>query len=222
MEQQEQQEKVKKIEEILAKSEAEHEDLTVLGGDKIAKLTAAAGGPAKDTVAALLSAAGNKGIMPRHALQLGDDTMEAIYGQGYNLYNQGRYKEASYIFRLLMLLDYMTPKYILGLAACLHRLKDYKTATNVYLLCGTIDATNPLPHYHAADCYIQLGIPLLATFSLGLAIKAAGDQPQYSIVKERATLMREALYKQLKEEADKKLAEKGISAEDEPEKPSED
>ena len=139
--------------------------------------------------------------MPKQALHLNDETMEAIYGQGYNLYNQGRYKEASYIFRLLMLLDYMTPKYVLGLAASLHRMKEYMTAANIYLLCGTLDATNPLPHYHAADCYMQQNLPVLAVFSLDLAISAAGDQPQYSIIKERATLMRDALDKQLKEEA---------------------
>ena len=123
--------------------------------------------------------------------------MEAMYAQGYNLYNQGKYKEASYVFRLLMLLDYLTPKYVLGLAACLHRLKDYKSAANIYLLCGTLDAHNPLPHYHAADCYIQLGLTPLAIFSLDMAQTAAGDQPQYSVIKERAKLMRETLHKEM-------------------------
>lgn len=167
---------------------------------KIASLLATAGGPARDTVISLLTAALNKGIMPKQALQLGDDTMEAIYSQAYTLYNQGRYKEASYIFRMLMLLDYATPKYPMGLAACQHRQKDYKSAANIYLLCGTLEPTNPLPHYHAADCYMQLNYSMMALFSLGLAIKAAGTQPQYAIIKERASLMREALKKQIKEE----------------------
>jgi type III secretion system low calcium response chaperone LcrH/SycD len=168
--------------------------------EKIASLLSAGGAPARDTVTALLTQALNKGIMPKQALQLGDDTMEAIYSQAYTLYNQGRYKEASYIFRLLMLLDYSTPKYPMGLAACLHRQKDYRSAANIYLLCGTLDPKNPLPHYHAADCYMQLNYPMMALFSLGLAIKAADTQPQYAIIKERATLMREALKKQIKQE----------------------
>jgi type III secretion system low calcium response chaperone LcrH/SycD len=192
---------IERIKEKIEKEDTEFmSEATVQSMEKVEKLTALAGAPTKDTVAALLSEAANKGVMPKHALQLGDDTMEAIYSQGYNLYNQGRYKEASYIFRLLMLLDYMTPKYILGLAACLHRMKDYKSAANIYLLCGTIDSTNPLPHYHAADCYIQLGVPMLAIFSLRLAISAAADQPQYAVVKERAILMRDALNKQVMSE----------------------
>lgn len=172
---------------------------------KIASLLATGGAPAKDTITALLSAALNKGIMPKQALQLGDDTMEAIYSQAYTLYNQGRYKEASYIFRMLMLLDYATPKYPMGLAACLHRLKDYRAAANIYLLSGTLDTANPLPHYHAADCYMQLNYPMMALFSLGLAIKAAGAQPQYAIIKERATLMHDALQKQVKEEMEEDI-----------------
>jgi hypothetical protein len=41
---------------------------------------------------------------------------------------------------------------------------------------------------------------MMALFSLGLAIKAAGAQPQYAIIKERATLMRDALKKQIKQD----------------------
>jgi type III secretion system low calcium response chaperone LcrH/SycD len=190
--------------ELLKRFEKELEEAEEIDPEKAAQKISEATGfaaiPAKETITTLLTEALNKGIMPKHALHLGDETMEAIYGQGYNLYNQGRYKEASYIFRLLMLLDYMTPKYILGLAASLHRMKEYTTAANVYLLCGTLDSGNPLPHYHAADCYIQLNLPIMAIFSLDLAITAAGSQPQYSIIKERATLMRDTLDKQVKSE----------------------
>lgn len=175
--------------------------------EKAAELSRLASGPARDTMKTILFGAVNKGILPKHALRLGDDTMEAIYSQAYTLYNQGKYQDASYIFRLLMLLDYMTSKYILGLAACLHRMKDYKNAANVYLLCSTLDSTNPLPHYHSADCYLQLGFPEMAAFSLGLVLAAAGDQPQYAVIKERARLMKETLDKELDEKV-KKAQEK--------------
>lgn len=182
--------------------------------EKITSLLSTTGGPARDTIIAMLTDALNKGVMPKHALQLGDDTMEAIYSQAYTLYNQGRYKEASYIFRMLMLLDYATPKYPMGFAACLHRQKDYKSAANVYLLCGTLDSTNPLPHYHAADCYIQLNFPMMALFSLRLTIKTAGAQPQYAIIKERATLMEKALKKQVKEEIEEEAKKSPVEKED--------
>lgn len=175
--------------------------------EKVAEINKLASGPAKETVKTILYEAINKGLLPRHALRLEDDTMEAIYSQAYNLYNQGKYKEASYVFRMLMMLDYVTPKYILGLAACLHRMKDYKNAANIYMLCSTLDATNPLPHYHSADCYLQLGFPAMAAFSLGMAIATAKDQPQYAVIKERARLMKETLDAQVDQAIEQKKAQ---------------
>lgn len=182
---------------------------TTLVGEKLSNVLSHAVTPAKDTLKAMLSQAINNGVMPKNALHINDETMEAMYGQAYNLYNQGKYKDASYIFRLLMLLDYVTPKYILGLAASLHKMKDYKNAANVYLLCGTLDAHNPLPHYHAADCYIQLGIPAIAAFSLGMAIEIAGDQPQFSVIKERAKLMQHTLMQEMNKTSSAQVAPQG-------------
>ncbi|MBS0654706.1 MAG: SycD/LcrH family type III secretion system chaperone [Verrucomicrobia bacterium] len=165
--------------------------------ESLQKINFAAGEKARVELKEILESSLKKGIMPKTALQINDDTMEAIYTQGYNLYNMGKYKEASYVFRLLMMLDFSTPKYILGLAACSHRLKDYSNASNLYLLCAALDPTNPLPHFHAADCYLQLSSPSIACISLGMAITAAGDQPQYALIRERASLMKAALDQQL-------------------------
>lgn len=165
--------------------------------ETLQRINFASGEKAEEALKGALEDALKKGIMPKTALQINDETMEAIYTQGYNLYNQGKFKESSYIFRLLMLLDFTTPKYVLGLAACAHRLKDYPNAANLYLLCAALDPTNPLPHFHSADCYLQLKMPTTALFSLGMAITAAGNQSQYALVKDRAMLMKQALDEQL-------------------------
>ncbi len=166
--------------------------------DALQKINLAAGKQAQDTFKGILETVVKKGIMPKKALQISDDTMEALYAQGYNLYNLGKYNEASYIFRLLMMLDPVTPKYTLGIAACLHRMKDYENAANVYILCSTLDPTNPLPHFHASDCYLKLKAFELARFSLNMTISIASEQPQYAMVKERATLMRDSIDEQIK------------------------
>ena len=162
----------------------------------------------------LLGNALKKGVMPKTALQITDETMEAIYTQGYNLYSQGKFKDASFVFRLLMLMDFTTPKYVLGLAACGHRLKDYANAANLYLLCAALDPSNPLPHFHAADCYLQMQKPIIASFSLNMAIKAAGEQKQYTLVKERATLMKKTLEEQIDKLAEAKGKEAGKTPEE--------
>lgn len=169
--------------------------------ETLQRINPTSGKQAQDSIKHILENALKKGIMPKTALKLTDETMEAVYTQGYNLYGQGKYKEASHVFRLLMLLDFTTPKYVLGLAACAHRQRDYENAANLYVLCAALDPTNPLPHFHAADCYLQVKLPSIALFSLNAAIQAAGDQKQYALVKERATLMKKALSEQLDERA---------------------
>lgn len=176
--------------------------------DTLQRVNFAAGKQAEDALKTIMSHAINKGIMPKAALKISDDTMEAIYTQAYNLYNQGKYKEASYIFRLLMLLDYTTSKYVLGVAASLHRMKDYTNAANLYLLCSALDTKNPMPHYHSADCYLQLNAVELAVIALNMAITAAGDQPQYAVLKERAQLLKAGLDVQIKERAEKIFGKK--------------
>ncbi len=169
--------------------------------DKLQRINfGAPGKKAEAAVKQIMEAALKKGIMPKQALQISDDTMEAIYTQAFTLYSQAKYRDASYIFRLLMLLDFTTPKYVLGLAACAHRVQDYTNAANLYFLCAALDPKNPLPHFHAADCYIQLGAIAVASYSLDMAIAVAADQPQYQAIKQRAGLMKEAIDKQLEDQ----------------------
>ena len=173
--------------------------------DILQKVNFSAGKKVEETLKVIMEAVIKKGVVPKQALKLSDDTMEAIYTQGYNLYNQGRYKEASYIFRLLTLLDFITPKYFLGLAASVHRLKDYQNAANLYLMCAGLDPTNPYPHFYSADCYLQLNAVEIAVLCLTMAISVAGEQPQYSILKERAILLRKGLEKKALERAEGKI-----------------
>lgn len=138
-----------------------------------------------------------QGILPKDAMGLDDQMLEGIYGQGYRLYNTGKYKEASHIFRLLIMVNSMEPKYTMGLSACFHMLKEYKYAIDGYTLCSIIDPDNPIPQYHLADCFINLGDKLSAAVALKMAIKRAGNRPEFSTLVDRAKLMIESLKKEI-------------------------
>lgn len=131
--------------------------------------------------------------VPQDALGISDATAEKIYGQAYQLFNSGRYVEASRLFRTLILLNITEPKYALGLAGCFHMLKEYKNAAEAYMRCGLMDPESPIPFYHASDCYVNLGETVPAIVSLQLAVQRAGDKPAYSVIKERALLTIERL-----------------------------
>lgn len=138
-----------------------------------------------------------KGMVPKDFLGLSDQMVEGIYGQAYRLYNSGNYKDAIQIFRLLIMINSIEPKYSLGLAACFHMLKEFKSAADMYTLCSILDPQSPIPPYHASDCYIQMNDKVSALISLEMAVKKAGSRPEYQTLKDRATLTAESLKKEL-------------------------
>lgn len=134
-----------------------------------------------------------QGVLPKSALGYSDARMDAIYAQAYRLYNSGKYDEACSLFRLLVVLDSTDSKYSLGLAACLHMMKAYPEAVQVYTICGMIDSNNPIPHFHASDCFIHMNDQASALLSLRLAVDRAGDKPEYQVLKDRALLTIDSL-----------------------------
>lgn len=137
-----------------------------------------------------------KGMTLKESAQMSPGYLEGIYAQAYHLYNSGKFADAAEIFRLLILYNSMESKYLMGLAACFHMLKEYVNAIQTYTLCCALDPKNPIPHYHSSDCYIQMKEYLSAMLCLELVIAIAGDRAEYAKMKERAQLS----LKSLKEE----------------------
>jgi len=129
-----------------------------------------------------------KGESMKDVLGLNEKVVEGIYGQAYRLYNAGKYKEASQLFRLLIMLNGTESKYAMGLAACFHMLKEYVAAAELYSVCGLLDALNPIPYYHASDCYLAVGDKTSAIVALEMAAARSRERPIYSQLKDRALL----------------------------------
>lgn len=130
---------------------------------------------------------------PRDILGLSDPVVEGIYAQAYRLYNTGRYKDAIQLFRLLVSLAPTEEKFLLGLGACFHLMKEYKDAVDTYTLCAAMNQTNPVPLYHISDCLIQMNDPVSAKISLEIAVQVAGDKPEWATLKDRAKLTLDSL-----------------------------
>ena len=152
---------------------------------------------------AALQKATRQGTSAKDALGLTDAMVEGIYGQAYRLYNTGKYKESSQIFRLLLMINSTEPKYAMGLGACFHMMKDYQSAVNTYSVVGIIDPESPISFYHTSDCFMQMGDTVSALISLEIAIKKAGEKPQFKTLKDRASLTAESIKKDLKNQEKK-------------------
>lgn len=138
-----------------------------------------------------------EGMSAKEAMGISNTYLENVYAQAYRLYNTGKYVEATHLFRILIMLNAMEPKYLLGLAACFHMLKEYHNAIQTYTMCSALDPQNPIPHYHSSDCFIQMKDYLSAMVCLELAIDRAKDKPEYAKMKERAQMSVESLKKQI-------------------------
>lgn len=140
------------------------------------------------------------GMMPKDAFGITDQKAEQLYAQAYQLFNSGNYKDAQYMFTTLVALNPVDPKYMFGLAASNHMLGHFTDAANSYMGCAMLDVENPIPFFHASDCWLQLEDRHAALVCLKMAIKRAGDNPAYSTIKDRAVLTADTLTKQLTEE----------------------
>lgn len=138
-----------------------------------------------------------EGMTGQEAGELSPELMENMYRQAYQLYNTGKYNEAIDMFRSLVMLNSLEFKYILGLAACFHRLGDYDDAIKTYTMCSVIDPNDPLPYYHSSDCFLQQQDTLSAIVCLKRSVQTAGDRPEFSNIKERSLLSLEKLKEEL-------------------------
>lgn len=140
-----------------------------------------------------------KGLLPKDAMGISDEMVEGLYSFAYRLYNTGKYDQAVQIFRLLILLNPTSAKFMLGLAACFHMQKQYEIAATSYILCTLVDPKNPLPYYHASDCYMQLGKSDLAIASLEACLKKMEGKAEFTAIRDRVQLTLDTFQEKVKQ-----------------------
>ncbi|RDB31804.1 SycD/LcrH family type III secretion system chaperone [Candidatus Similichlamydia laticola] len=137
-----------------------------------------------------------KGVLFKDALGLSEENMEAFYAWGFQLFEKKQFSEAFQLFNILVILDPIQWKYRYALATTLHRQKNYKDAVKAYLMSVMLEPARyiPLPHYHAADCYIQMQDFCSAIVMLDLCMKHCDpDSSEHQIILERAEVLKKAL-----------------------------
>ena len=135
--------------------------------------------------------------IPKEALGYTDEMVDSMYAQAYRLYDTGRYKDALKMFRLLVVIDAKEFKYTMGVAACHHMMKEFRSAIQIYTICSLIDGQSPIPYFHMADCSLNMKDKLSAHIVLGMAVKRAGDKPEFKMLKDKALLMIASIEKEL-------------------------
>jgi len=120
------------------------------------------------------------------------DDLEKMYAVGHGLYTQGRFREAMRIFGFLAMRDHLDMRFARALAACLQMLKQYKQATEMYLLAYAMDMSDPSPNLHVCECLIAQGQGAAAREGLELLLETS-DPQRHAGVRAKAQALLEFL-----------------------------
>lgn len=137
------------------------------------------------------------GMAPKDALGLSDIETEKLYGEAYHLFNSGKYKDALIVFNALVALNVSEPKYLFGIAACEQMLGLFQAAADTYMGAAMLDPENPIPFFHASDCWMQLNDLHAALVCLRMTVRRSGDKAAYSVIKDRSLLTIKTIEKQI-------------------------
>lgn len=138
------------------------------------------------------------GIKPHHALKVSNEVIEDTYQMAHYLYINNKPEESLKFFRHLVTFDPNSYRFCFGLAACLQRLKEYKEAIGWYTVASVSDQTNPLPTYHATQCYMEIDGWQGADFFCNKTIELAGDNPEYKTLKDHSLAYKHGIEHKLK------------------------
>lgn len=79
-----------------------------------------------------------------------------FYATAFGLYEKGDYRSASQLFTQLVLTDPYSEHYWQGLASSKQMARDYLAAVHAWSLVALLKEGDPLPHFHAAECFLSL------------------------------------------------------------------
>lgn len=101
-----------------------------------------------------------------------------LYSAAYARYESGLYAEAGDMFTQLTLLDPQEEAYWRGLAASKQMGEKYKSALYAWGLVSLLSKEDPMPHIHAAECFLSLKNTAEALTALNAAHQLAQNNPQ--------------------------------------------
>lgn len=130
--------------------------------------------------------AGN--VTVKKALGITDSVMDALYEQGYNLFQNGKYKDALHVFNCLRFLDNTDSRFAFCIATCYYGMNDYINAAASYLTYRELDPFNPIVSFRIFDCFVKANNPAAALYFIQEALVLTDKFPKYASLKEKIKL----------------------------------
>ena len=127
------------------------------------------------------------------ALGLSKEFLEFVYAHAGNAFKSGKYEDAAQMYRLLRIYDSNDPRFAMALAACYHRQKKYKEATDMYMFTYMLNNESFVPLYHMSDCFIEMNQPDAAIMILNKVLTIIEGKEDLKVIHERILMTIESL-----------------------------
>ncbi len=128
-----------------------------------------------------------KGGTWKELLNYDENLLQTQYKKAYDLYQKADYKNAAAIFSYLTVLNPYEYNFWMGLGISKQSDRLYEEAIVSYTIAEAMDAENPLPHLHLAQCFYALQAREQAVEHLKRAIEVSGERPEYQEVRLKAS-----------------------------------
>lgn len=122
---------------------------------------------------------------------LGSDGLDTLHSFAFEFYQNAKYAEAASFFTVLTSLDMLCYDYWMGLGASQMMNGEFQEALTAYGIASTLKQDDPMPHFHAAECYQAQGLTSDALRALEMAEDFCGDKGKDIPLKERIAVFRE-------------------------------
>lgn len=85
-----------------------------------------------------------------------DKEQQILYSSAFSLYQQKNYSAATPLFTQLCLSDPFQEDFWRGLASSLQMQLKWKESIHAWGISALLKECDPLPHFHAAECFFSL------------------------------------------------------------------
>ena len=143
----------------------------------------------REAIEGMLKKSMLEGASFAEAIGIDEHYISWIYMEAYKFYKGGKYADACTLFLFLEFLCPEGARFSFGAGASYHHLGDYERALAAYFVAAMKDRTDPMPYYHMADCYMELGEYKNAYLMLIQTLGHAKGNDAYDKICERAKLI---------------------------------
>lgn len=119
-----------------------------------------------------------------------EEEVEQFYAYGFAQYGAGNWHEATDVFRVLCTRRPLESKFWFALGATLQEAGSYKEALNSWAMAAMLNANDPYPHFHAAECCLSLNMANDAAKALLETQMRIKDELEHPL-KEKVSLLRQ-------------------------------